>query len=221
LLFAAQYADSAYPAGGFAQSFGFETAVADGMVSDLAGLTACCRYLLVQQAGPTDAVAAAACCRATSVEQFITIDRRLGATKPARESRIGSQQMGARLIETAAAAEGDERLHALRDLIRAGTAPGHHAAVFGALCGWAGLTPAQAAALQLSALLTGVLNAALRLLPLTHDDAQRLQAGFRPLIADLAVAAVTSDPLQMAGSAPLLEIWSMRHEQAHTRLFAS
>ncbi|MGH2584474.1 MAG: urease accessory protein UreF, partial [Dehalococcoidia bacterium] len=67
----------------------------------------------------------------------------------------------------------------------------------------------------------GFLGAALRLLRITHDDVQRILVDLRGMVAEMAAEAVAADPLTMAGSAPQIEIWSMRHETATVRLFAS
>ncbi len=224
LLVAARYADSAYPAGGFAHSWGLETACTLGHVTDARSLARAAAAMLRHQVAPTDAVAAAACCRAAvdmDWERFAVVDVRLGATRAARESRAASTRTGRRLLETAARAEHDSWLATLWEQARAGRTPGNHAAVLGAVLGRRGLTPPHAAAVTLWTALNGYLSAATRLIPVTHDETQRIQSEFLAWCADLAVGAAARDPLVMAGSLPVAEIWSMLHETAHARLFAS
>lgn len=129
--------------------------------------------------------------------------------------------MGRRLLETAAAAERDPWLDALLSGVRAGATPGNHAAALGAVAGRANLPPDAAAALSLWTALSGIVSAALRLIRMTHDDAQATLTTFRLLCAALTEQAVAADPLRIAASAPRAEIWAMRHEQAEVRLFAS
>ena len=224
LLALLQYGDSAYPAGGFAHSWGLETAVAEGHVTDAAGLDAVCRALLIHTAAPADAVAAAACCREAgdrNLTRYATIDARLTATRAAREVREASLRLGRRLLETAARAEAHPWPAVLRDAVKDGRTLGNHACALGAVAGIAGLTAAAAAGLALWCAAAGFLNAALRLLRVTHDDVQAILVGMRPLMARLVEEAVATDPLHMAGGAPRLEIWSMRHEMGTARLFAS
>ncbi len=112
-------------------------------------------------------------------------------------------------------------LDVLRDDVRRGRTPGNHACVLGAIAGRTGLPPAYAATLSLWSAASGLLNAALRLLRVTHDDVQAILVGLRPLMVRLADEAARTDPRDMAGGAPQFEVWSMRHETATVRLFAS
>jgi urease accessory protein len=224
LLIALQYGDGAYPAGGYAHSWGLETAVAEGHVTDSATLADACRSLLWHQIGPTDAVAAVACAAAATrhdLAAFVEVDQRLSATRAVRETREASQRVGRRMLDTAAAAEQQPWLQSLRACVRDGRSPGNHACVLGAVAGLSGIGPEQAAMLMLWTATGGFLNAGLRLLRVTHDDIQAILVALRPLLEQLAVAAVEADPSEIAGAAPQFEIWAMRHEVATVRLFAS
>lgn len=224
LLYALQYADSAYPAGGYAHSMGLETAAAEGYVTDAASLGEAVRAFLWHTVAPTDAVAGAACAGAAvagDLATVVAVDRRLSATRLAREPREASTRMGRRLIDTAAAIEGHETLVELRARIRTGEASGNHACVLGVVLGIGGVPPVGAATLVLWGAASLLVSAALRLLRITSDDAQRLLADLRPFAARLAEAAARADPLRMAGGAPMFDLWAMRHETAGLRLFAS
>jgi urease accessory protein len=224
LLVAARYADSAYPSGGFAHSWGLETACALGHIAGAPSLARAVAAIVHHQTAPADGVAAAACSRAAAAEDmaaFRAVDRRLSATRAARETREASARMGRRLAETAARAEGDGWLRALWELVQAGDTPGNHAAVLGAVAGRRGLDPAGAAALALWTAVNGSLAAAQRLIPITHDEVQSILSELLPVCAELASWASEQDPGQMAGSMPLAEIWSMQHEMARVRLFGS
>lgn len=224
LLIALQYGDSAYPAGAFAHSWGLETAVAQGDITERGSLARACRVLLRNQVGPTDAVAAAACAIAASrhdLDVCIAIDRRLSATRAAREPREAAARIGRRMLDTAAAAEQYPWLQVLRDQVRTGGTPGNQACVLGAIAGLGGITPEQAAALSLWTAASGFLGAGLRLMRITHDDIQSVLVELRPLVRRLATEAAASDPYDMAGAAPVYEIWAMRHETATVRLFSS
>lgn len=231
MLAALQYGDSGYPAGGYAHSFGLETAVDEGRVADAASLDRALRALLSHQVGRTDAVAAAACARAAGardVDTFVNVDRRLSATRPVREARDASWRVGRQMLRTAVECEDDAWLRRSLDIVQAGDADGNQAAVAGAVLGRAGAVlgragalPVDAASLALWSACTNMMNAAVRLGAITHAEAQRLFTGLRPLSAELAREAAAADWREMAGSMPRFEVWQMRHEVARTRLFAS
>ena len=100
-------------------------------------------------------------------------------------------------------------------------APGNHAVVFGVMSAAWGLEPAQAAAAELHASLTGLLGAALRLMRIDHHDAQGILSRLRPLIVEGALVAARTDYHEMSAFAPMIEIMQMKHETSHLRLFAS
>jgi urease accessory protein len=76
------------------------------------------------------------------------------------------------------------------------------------------------AAVLLSAA-TAMLQAAMRLMRVSHRDVQAILHRLRPLIARLAAEVRIASPLALAGYHPLQDIASMRHERAEARLFAS
>ncbi len=182
------------------------------------------RVLLARQTGRTDAVAAAATARAAQLGDrgaFCEVDRRLTATKLPREAREASLHVGRQMLATAASCESAPHLQAVTIAVSRGEADGNYASVAGTIVGLHGSAPAAAAVLVIWGTISSLVSAAVRLGGITHVDAQRVITHLRPLAADLARKAATLDARRVAGSTPFVEIWSMRHEVAATRLFAS
>jgi urease accessory protein len=223
-LAALQFADGLFPAGGFAHSFGLETYVQAGVVCDRAGLEAFVTAHLEGSAGPADAVAAAVAvglARADGRTGWIALDERLEAMKVVPEAREASRQMGRQTLRVAAALGTDPVLAALAQAVGEGLAPGHHAAVFGAVLGRAGVEPEVTAAAYLHSTAALLVGAGLRLVALGQLDGQRVLAAVRPRIARLARAAATSGPDDMWSFNPGLELAGIRHAALDTRLFRS
>lgn len=223
-LAALQFADGLFPAGGFAHSLGLETYAQDGVVRDRAGVEAFVAAHLEGSAGPADAVGVAAAVRlagAADVTGWIALDEQLEAMKPVPETREASRQMGRQTLRVAAALGADEVLAALARAVGDGLAPGHHAAVFGAALGRAGVEPEVAAAAYLHSTAALLVGAALRLIALGQLDGQRVLATMRPRIARLAAAAATADPADMWSFNPGLELAGLRHATLEARLFRS
>ena len=222
-----QFSDGLFPAGGFAHSFGLETYAQAGLVRDRAGLEAFVTAHLEGSAGPCEAVAAARAARVArpaatgSLAAWLEIDGRLDAMKYVPEFRAGSRQMGRQTVRAASALGEDATLGALAAAIDDGDTAGHHALVFGAVTGRAGLPPGDVAAAFLYSTAALLVNAGLRLLPLGQIDGQRTLAAVRPLIASLAERAARARLEDMWSFTPGLERAGLAHARLERRLFRS
>ena len=219
-----QFADGLFPAGGFAHSLGLETYAQDGAVRDRAGLEAFVAAQLEGSAGPTDAVAVVAAVRLAAegdVAGWIALDERLEAMKVVPETREASRQMGRQTLRVADALGADGFLTELARAVADGLTPGHHAAVFGAALGRAGVDPEVAATAYLHSTAALLVGAGLRLIALGQLDGQRVLAAMRPRIARLAVTAAMTAPAEMWSFNPGLELAGIRHATLDTRLFRS
>src|SRR4030095_6927054 len=126
LLSLLHFGDSAFPTGGYAQSFGLETYCQAGLVRGREDLE---RFLLAQlegSAGPCDATAAVGTLRAAAAQDLAAchvIDDTLEAMKPVREFREASRQMGRQTVRVAAALTADPVLVEAADDVDKGLAP--------------------------------------------------------------------------------------------------
>jgi len=224
LLSLLHFADTAFPTGGYAHSFGLEHYCQAGIVGDADGVE---RFLLAQlegTAGPCDATAAVGAARAMArddVDACRRLDETVDAMKAVREFREGSRQMGRQTLRVSARLTGDDRLAGYLETVNAGAAPGHHALAFGMLAGvlgWEAEATATALLYSTTALLVG---AALRLLPIGQVAGQAVLWRIHPVIARVAREAAQRDPADLWSFAPGLDIAGMLHERQRTRLFRS
>lgn len=226
-----QFSDGLFPVGSYAHSFGLETYAVTGAIRDAKGVE---RFLLSYLQGsvaPTDAVAALAAQEAvlsqcsSKLEHCAVLDRRLDAMKPASELRNASRQMGRQVLRVAAELGEPFAINGLTaDLLRTvenGETPGHHAIAFGvigAAAGWPGLEMTHS---YLYATCSGLVAAALRLIPLGQLAGQRILCAVAPSIIRLAGEIQGKDVADAWSFAPAIEIASMRHATLDARLFRS
>jgi urease accessory protein len=218
------FADSAFPAGGYAHSFGLEHYCQAGIVRDRDGLE---RFLLTQlegAAGPCDATAVAGALRAFArgdLDACRRLDEALEAMKVVKEFREGSRQMGRQTLRVAATLTADPRLAGYLDDVNARRAPGHHAIAFGLTAGalgWGAEAAAVAFLYSTTALLVG---AALRLMPMGQLEGQAVLWSLHPVIERVAREAAERAPGDLWSFTPGLDIQGMLHERLEARLFRS
>lgn len=218
------FVDSFFPGGGFAHSFGLETAVAEGCVTGARDLTPYLAALIRDGAGRLDAVALGAAHRAAvgaDIDALIRIDREVDAFKLASEVREGSRLLGRRLIEQGAKWFPDAPVVRWHEAVLGGASPGHAAPALGAVlaaCGWCRRDAVAAGLYQSS---VGWVSAALRLISMGQREGQRVLHELLPVIDAVSREACDLEMESMAPWTPLHDIRAMRHARQRVRLFRS
>jgi urease accessory protein len=219
-------ADSALPIGGLAHSFGLESLVSQELlrVSDLP------EFLrgFLEEAGMVEAIFCREAFRLAQIDhgklcadRWVELNDRLGALKPARESRAGSASLGRNFL-TAAAALGDFAVlrAALEASKRAGSAV-HHSLAFGFVSGVLGFGEDRAVLAYLHQSIAGLVSACQRLLPLGQSTATKILWNLKPAILEAANRSMTCAVDDVCCFMPLLDWGAMEHPALPTRLFIS
>lgn len=218
-----RFLDSFFPSGGFAYSSGLEAAVQGGTVRDAEDLSTYVEDLLRHGIGRREAVAVALAHDAVSkgvLRIALDADRELDAMKTGREARQASRQMGRQVIRIAAEQMGESPF--LQDFlaaVEAEQASSHLAVSLGLVLAASGWSREDAVAAYLYQAATGLLSAALKLLPIGQREGQRLLNGWMPVIAELS--GQLQPETMMTSWAPVQDIYAMRHSRLESRLFRS
>ena len=238
-------ADSAFPIGSLAHSFGLESLVDMGHL-DVAALPGFLSGYL-EEAGVLEAsfLRAAFALGASArdhdiargrphvfskewVPDWLNLCDRLSALKPARESRAGSAALGENFLNTILATEDLPAVRAafvaareLRDNRRTLV---HHSLAFGLVAGALGLDEERAVLAFLHQTLASLVSACQRLLPLGQTAATRILWDLKPAVIDAAARSVGANKQNVADVScfmPLLDWGAMEHPSLTTRLFIS
>ena len=222
LLALLQLNDSLFPSGAFTHSYGLEQLAREGIVRTPADVERFVAATLAGSLATADAVTALRAfiaARENDLEAVIAADRALLRTKLAAELRAAALSVGRRLLAETSAHVEAPLLTAYEARVRADRELGVHAAVFGAVCSSLGVEAEDVVPACLLGTATALLQASMRLLPVSHRDVQSILHRLRPRIAALAQSTVTTSPPR--SFAPLQDVASMRHARAEARLFSS
>lgn len=208
LLTLAQWLSPAYPTGGFAWSGGLEAVIAEGTLSDGAGLARWLEDYL--QAGPgwSDAVLLAAAWHVDpgALPELADLAAALG---PSARRRAETLEQGAAFAAVTRAAWGID----LPDMA--------YPVAVGRAAALAGLPLEPVLSVFLHAVLSNQVAAAQRLMALGQTEAQTRLAGLAPVIADVAARAAPGDLDRLGTGAPMIDIAGMRQEALPVRVFRS
>lgn len=220
LLATLQNADSFFPGGGIAFSWGMEALITDRQVQGGEELAACIAGQLEQRWAVCDRPALVAAFRADAqMDRVAGIDRELEALTLAAELREGSKRAGTALL-TVHERIGTPGAADYRTALRSGRALGHLPVVQGVVWRGAGMDEAASQAASAHTFCVALVGAALRLGAIGHLEGQSILLGLRAGIAGLIAAPVP--PVDaMYACTPAAEIAAMRHEVQSSRLFAN
>ena len=212
-----QLADSAFPAGGFAHSYGLEAAWQQGEV-DAASLPAFVRDTIAQagHSGLPFVMAAF-----DDPGNLVAIDDRCDAFLRNPVANRASRVQGRAWIGTVERSFPREAVRRLTGAVRARPGHRHFAPLFGATLQALELDRPDATRLFLFGAARGTLSAAVRLGVTGTTDAQRILAE-RSGDLDRTITRCSDLAIDDAAqTSPLIDLWQASHDRLYSRLFQS
>lgn len=212
-----QLADSAFPAGGFAHSFGLEAAWQQREV-DATSLARFVRDVLVQAGqGGVPYVTAAH----EDPESVGEVDARCDAFLRNPVANRASRVQGRAWIATVERSFPRPEVAALCHAIRSQALSRHHAPIVGATMKALDVDRQSAARLYLFGACRGVLSAAVRLGIVGTTEAQRLLSERVDDLDRVLAASMGLGLEEAAQTAPIADLWQASHDRLYSRLFQS
>lgn len=219
-----QLSDTALPIGAFAFSNGLETYTQQGLITEVATLQEWLEAVLRHVVQTSHLLPVALAYRATTTVdwgQLERLDQQLTAMKHARELREASMKTGQALLRLAVQVWPGPMVERLQALCHQQRLVGHQALVLGVLgvqLGWEERIIIEVAGYQW---LSGMISAALRLLPIGQLAGQRLLAVLLPHLPTIADDIRQQGWDDLCSAAPEFDIRAMQHETLYSRLFRS
>ncbi|MEO0773753.1 MAG: urease accessory UreF family protein [Pseudomonadota bacterium] len=206
LITLTQWLSPSFPVGAFAYSHGLEAAVAEGWVKDGPGLEAWLRDVLLAGSGRCDAIWLRL---GAGAEDLGALNALALAYAPAAERRMEAERQGAAFARTVRAVWGMDMADTVLPV------------AVGAACARQGVDVELAVPLYLHAMMSNLVAAAQRLMPLGQTEAQRVLAALQGDIEAVAVATRGASLDDLESHAFLSDIAAMRHERQEPRMFQS
>jgi urease accessory protein len=219
----------AYPTGAFSYSHGMEWAVECGTVTTRSGLLEFISAVLERGGGWVDAVLFAHAWRAAHLPEphwsargratLCDIAELAAAFRASAETALESRQQGSAFLDVTLKAWPHPRLTEFAHDLRGH--PVAHCVAVAVACAAHQLELSVALPAFIQMIAANLVSAGARLIPLGQTDAQIAVAQLAPVIAATATRALRTELQDLGTAAPLLELYSMRHETQYTRLFRS
>ena len=208
-----QLVDGAFPSGGFAHSAGLEPSLHLRGIGDLEPFVDEALWQTGRSALP---FVRRAC---ETPAELASLDALYDATQSSHVANRASRAQGRSLAGAAGRVFEQTEMLAIGEHARQG--PAHHAVIFGAVFGVAGMTVAETQMAWLHASLRGLLSAAVRLGIVGPLEAQQIQASRAKVLDAVLASCGPLDVGDAAMTAPLLDLFGALHDRLDGRLFQS
>ena len=222
LFYLMQMAGGTFPSGGFSQSWGLETYVAEGAVTDdgsfIAFTEAYLESTVARCEGPLmrEAYKLAA---SGDIEGLEELEELSVAVKVTKESRESSIRMGKAFMRIMSDVLNDEVVSQLKR--KYGAAGITYPVIYGAVCGRLGIDSEEAVKAFVFSTVNGLVQCAVKLVPLGNTQAQQVMQQLYPAMESAVKCSMAVELDDISNFCPGLDIASINHEFLNTRLYMS
>ncbi|EMR07710.1 Urease accessory protein UreF [Bhargavaea cecembensis DSE10] len=224
LLALFQLCDSNLPTGSFSHSFGLETYIQDNTVTDSESFEEWLSCYLEEQLAYTDGIA----CRMVydaletgDLDTVSAIGARLHVQNLPRETRQGTRMIGEGMLKLFSRLYDFPFLNEYAKLVKEKRAVPHPAVVFAITAHGLGCSREEAVLYHFYGTVSGLIQNAVRAIPLGQTAGQMILNRIRPLLRQTAEKALALPDEDFGLVAPGLELSQMQHERVNVRIFMS
>lgn len=219
-----QFCDSQFPTGAFSHSFGLETYIQRGDVHDGASFKRWLKVFLTEQLTYTDGLAMRMTYQAiqdNQPEAIERLDQLLFVQNIPRETRIGTKQMGKRMINLAHALYDDPWIEWYYNKTQDYALRTHPAVVFAILGHHLEMSIEETIEYYFYQNVSSLTQNAVRAIPLGQTEGQKIVAEMIPFITETRQTVMQLEDSDFGLTAPGIEMNQLEHENVNVRIFIS
>lgn len=219
-----QFCDSQFPTGAFSHSFGLETYIQRDTVHNEETFKQWLVLFLNEQLTYADGLTMRLVYEALNqndTKKILHLDKVLFVQSLPKETRVGSKQMGNRMVKLAEELYDSEWIKWYQTQNKNKKAKLHPAIGFTMLGHYMGIDIETIIDYYLYQNVSSLTQNAVRAIPLGQTAGQRIVHGMIPFMRDTRNHIMTLDESQLGITAPGLEINQMEHENVNVRIFIS
>jgi urease accessory protein len=219
-----QLSDSGFPSGAFSHSFGFETYVSEGRITNGQEFYTWLMAFYEKQWIYNDGLAlklAYELLEQEKLDELWELDRRLTVLTIPKEQRLAGIRMGRRMLELARSLLQLPSLEGYAKQIERKRCFGQMAVVYALICSEYKVPLREALLHYAYSGCASIIQNAVRAIPLGQTEGQRLLFQLSAVLSDLAGVVEGLDAGDFGISPPGLELAAIRHERLDGRMFMS
>lgn len=219
-----QFCDSQFPTGAFSHSFGLETYIQRGDVHDGASFKRWLEVFLTEQLTYTDGLAMRMTYQAiqdNQPEAIERLDQLLFVQNIPRETRIGTKQMGKRMINLAHALYDVSWIEWYYNKTQEYALRTHPAVVFAILGHHLEMSIEETIEYYFYQNVSSLTQNAVRAIPLGQTEGQKIVAEMIPFITETRQTVMQLEDSDFGLTAPGIEMNQLEHENVNVRIFIS
>ena len=220
-----------FPTGGFSQSWGLETYVAEGIVKDTqtfrgflesylkSGIGKCEGPIICRAYELAGQVAKEAVCRGDAAAALRDLEQLSQAMKVTKESREAALRMGKAFGRILAPVLGEEAVLPLKEAL--GSLAVSYPVIYGCMCRLLGTGLDEALAAYVFSAANTLTQSALKLIPLGNVEAQKVLFEMDGVMEEVTCLCRETGIEEITNFCPGLDIASLAHEELPVRLYMS
>lgn len=222
LFYLMQLAGGTFPSGGFSQSWGLETYVAQKKVTDSESFK---RFVRAYLESTISRCEGPILCEALRLakdwdkQQIMELEDLSCAVKVTKESRESSLRMGKAFLRILADILDDENVQELRRI--SGGQGMTYPVVYGLICGTLGMEERESVEAFVFSTVNALVQSAVKLIPLGNTQAQKVLLEMQPEMERCSEKSRKWPLDEISNFCPGLDIASIQHETLPVRLYMS